>query len=114
MATQVFTDEELETLRRLPEIGREELFRFFALTPADVALVDPGRGRLCSRPVLVAVARFVPDDVPRPCGRRWCTWRSSLGWIRTCSARMGVGRRHDGSLAAVGAVSGVAASGCWS
>jgi hypothetical protein len=25
----VFTDEELESLRRFPEIGREELFRFF-------------------------------------------------------------------------------------
>jgi hypothetical protein len=27
----VFTDEELEGLRRFPEIGREELFRFFPL-----------------------------------------------------------------------------------
>ncbi len=70
MATQVFTDEELEGLRRFPEIGREELFRFFTLTPADVAFVDPGRGRgptdrlglavaLCSLPWL----GFVPDDV---------------------------------------------------
>jgi hypothetical protein len=25
----VFTDEELEALRRFPEIGRDELFRFF-------------------------------------------------------------------------------------
>lgn len=45
MAVQVFTDEELEGLRRFPEIGREELFRFFTLTPADVAFVAPGRGR---------------------------------------------------------------------
>lgn len=44
MATQVFTDEELEGLRRFPEIGREQLFRFFTLTPAEVAFVDPGRG----------------------------------------------------------------------
>jgi hypothetical protein len=28
-----------------PEIGREELFRFFTLDPADAAFVDPGRGR---------------------------------------------------------------------
>jgi hypothetical protein len=33
----VFTDEELEGLRRFPEIGREDLFRFFTLAPADVA-----------------------------------------------------------------------------
>lgn len=31
----MFTDEELEALRRFPEIGREELFRFFTLTPAE-------------------------------------------------------------------------------
>lgn len=70
MAVQVFTDEELEALRRFPEIGREELFRFFTLTPADAAFVDPGRGRgpadrlglavaLCSLPWL----GFVPDEV---------------------------------------------------
>jgi len=66
----VFTDEDLEALRRFPEIGREELFRFFTLTPADVAFIDPGRGRgpadrlglavaLCTLPWL----GFVPDDV---------------------------------------------------
>ncbi|MFD8563519.1 hypothetical protein ACWDOR_18925 [Streptosporangium canum] len=32
MATQVFADEELERLRGFPEIGRDELFRFFTLT----------------------------------------------------------------------------------
>ena len=40
----VFTDEELESLRRFPEIGREELFRFFTLTPADSAFIDPALG----------------------------------------------------------------------
>ena len=45
MATQVFADEELERLRGFPEIGRDELLRFLTLTPADVAFVDPGRGR---------------------------------------------------------------------
>lgn len=70
MAGAVFSDEELEGLRRFPEIDREELFRFFRLTPADVAFVDPGRGRgpadrlglavaLCTLPWL----GFVPDDV---------------------------------------------------
>ncbi|ONI90588.1 hypothetical protein ALI144C_02595 [Actinosynnema sp. ALI-1.44] len=29
----------------LPDIGRDELFRFFTLRPADLAFVDPGRGR---------------------------------------------------------------------
>ena len=68
MVAPVFTDEELEDLRRFPEIGREELFRFFTLAPADLAFVDPGRGpahrlglavALCSLPWL----GFVPDDV---------------------------------------------------
>ncbi len=70
MATQVFAEEELTRLRGFPEINREELFRFFTLAPADVAFVDPGRGRgpadrlglavtLCTLPWL----GFVPDDV---------------------------------------------------
>ena len=33
-STRVFADQELEALRKFPEIGREELFRFFTLTPA--------------------------------------------------------------------------------
>ena len=32
MATRVFADEELERLRGFPEIGRDELARFFTLT----------------------------------------------------------------------------------
>jgi hypothetical protein len=32
-------------MRKFPEIGRDELFRFFTLIPADIAFVDPGRGR---------------------------------------------------------------------
>ena len=70
MATRVLADEDLEALRGFPDIGREELARFFTLTPADVAFIDPGRGRgpadrvglavtLCSLPWL----GFVPDDV---------------------------------------------------
>lgn len=70
MVVQVFTDEELEGLRRFPEIGREELFRFFTLTPADVAFIDPCRGRGQSDRLGLAVAvctlpwlGFVPDEV---------------------------------------------------
>ena len=45
MATRVFADEELQRLREFPEISREELFRYFTLTPADLAFVAPqGRG----------------------------------------------------------------------
>jgi hypothetical protein len=66
----VFTDEELEGLRRFPEIGREDLFRFFTLAPADVAFVDPGRGRGPADRLGLAVAvcklpwlGFVADEV---------------------------------------------------
>ncbi|MCE7006388.1 hypothetical protein LWC34_26660 [Kibdelosporangium philippinense] len=48
-----------------PEIGRDELFRFFPLAPAEVAFVDPGRSRgpggparSGRGPVHVAVAGF--------------------------------------------------------
>jgi TnpA family transposase len=70
LVVPVFTNEDLKALRRFPEIGREELFRFFTLPPADVAFIDPGRGRgpadrlglavaLCTLPWL----GFVPDDL---------------------------------------------------
>lgn len=70
MATRVFADEELARLREFPEISREELFRFFTLTPSDTAFLTPGRGRgpgerpglavaLCTLPWL----GFVPDRV---------------------------------------------------
>lgn len=70
MATQVFAAEELARLREFPEVSREELFRFFTLTSADIAFVAPGRGRgpedqlglavaLCTLPWL----GFVPDKV---------------------------------------------------
>lgn len=69
MATRdVFTDEELDQLRRFPDISREELIRYFTLTPADEAFVVARHGaanrlgaavQLCSPPWL----GFVPDDV---------------------------------------------------
>ncbi|MGW3542650.1 Tn3 family transposase [Nocardia niigatensis] len=69
MATRVFADEELQRLREFPEISREELFRYFTLSPSDLAFVAPqGRGAsvrlglaviLCSLPWL----GFVPDKV---------------------------------------------------
>jgi hypothetical protein len=35
LATQVFADEEMDRLWGFPEIGRDELFRFFTLTPGS-------------------------------------------------------------------------------
>ncbi|WP_207944678.1 hypothetical protein [Actinomadura rubrisoli] len=37
--------EQLEQLRSFPEITRDELIKYFTLTPAAIAFVDPGRGR---------------------------------------------------------------------
>jgi TnpA family transposase len=69
VATRVFADEELARLREFPEISREELFRFFTLTPADTALVAP-RGRRAADRLGMAVVLctlpwlgFVPDKV---------------------------------------------------
>ena len=70
MATRLFSDAHLEQLRSFPDIDRDQLIRFFTLTPADVAFADPGRGRgpadrlglavqLCTLPWL----GFVPDEV---------------------------------------------------
>lgn len=70
MATRVFADEELARLREFPEISREELFRFFTLTPSDIAFLTPGRGRGPAERLGLAVALctlpwagFVPDRV---------------------------------------------------
>src|ERR1035438_7805751 len=70
MASRPFSDDQLEALKGFPDIDKDELIRFFTLTPADVAFVDPGRGRgpadrlglavqLCTLPWL----GFVPGDV---------------------------------------------------
>lgn len=68
MATQVFSDAELERLRGFPDIDRDELVRFFTLTPSDETFIRSHRGagnrlglavQLCTLPWL----GFVPDDV---------------------------------------------------
>ncbi|WP_150136201.1 DUF4158 domain-containing protein [Streptomyces hyaluromycini] len=69
MATRVFSDEELEGLRSFPAIGKDELIRYFTLTPADEAFLRKFRR---SQNVLGAAVQlstlpwlgFVPDDVP--------------------------------------------------
>jgi hypothetical protein len=68
MATRVFSEEELDWLRRFPEISREELIRFVTLTDADELFARSHRGpanvfgvavQLCTLPWL----GFVPDEV---------------------------------------------------
>jgi Domain of unknown function (DUF4158) len=70
VAARLFSDDQLDQLRSFPDIGKDDLIRYFTLTGADVAFVDPGRGRgpgdrlgfavqLCTLPWL----GFVPDEV---------------------------------------------------
>jgi TnpA family transposase len=73
LATQFFSDEQMERLRSYPDIGREELIRFFTLTAKELGFIDNlerggGRGpaarlglavQLCTLPWL----GFVPEDV---------------------------------------------------
>jgi Domain of unknown function (DUF4158) len=70
VSEKVFSREQYEQLRSFPEISRDELFRYFTLTPADVAFVDPGAGRGPGDRLGMAVQLatlpwlgFVPDDV---------------------------------------------------
>jgi Domain of unknown function (DUF4158) len=66
----VFPEDQLERLRTFPGIGRDDLIRYFTLTRADVAFLDPGRGRGPADRLGLAVALatlpwlgFVPDEV---------------------------------------------------
>jgi hypothetical protein len=45
VAARMFSEGQLDQLRSFPGIGRDDLIRYFTLTQADVAFVDPGRGR---------------------------------------------------------------------
>src|SRR6266699_1929781 len=45
MAARMFSEDQLEQLRSFPDIGKDDLIRYFTLTPADIAFVDPGHGR---------------------------------------------------------------------
>ncbi len=70
MSEKMFSREQYEQLRSFPEISRDELFRYFTLTSADVAFVDPGAGRGPADRLGLAVQLstlpwlgFVPDDV---------------------------------------------------
>lgn len=89
VATRMFADEELERLRGFPEISREELFRYFTLTSADLAFVDPGRGRGPAERLGLAIALctlpwlgFVPDRLVTAPPGRWPASPSSCGSTR--------------------------------
>jgi len=128
LASQVFAGEELERLRGFPEIGRDELFRFFTLTSADVAFVDPGRGcgpadrlglavALCTLPWLgVRAGQGVGgtagggDEVGRPVGcrpGRWHTLVELFGrsgriiWPPRRVARGAISHRHSSQAMSV-------------
>src|SRR4051794_7385090 len=69
MSTRFLSDEQVEQLRSFPDIGREELIKYFTLTPREHGFLDaPGRGadarvglalQLCTLPWL----GFIPDDL---------------------------------------------------
>ncbi|TDD13150.1 DUF4158 domain-containing protein [Nonomuraea diastatica] len=74
MSTRFRSHEQLERLRSFPDIGREELIKYFTLTSREHAFLDaPGRGpearlglavQLCTLPWL----GYIPDnlqEVPR-------------------------------------------------
>src|SRR5712692_174671 len=70
VATRLFSDDQLDHLRSFPDIGKDDLIRYFTLTGSDVAFVDPGRGRGPGDRLGLAVQLstlpwlgFVPDDV---------------------------------------------------
>jgi hypothetical protein len=66
----MFSEDQLEQLRSFPDISKDDLIRYFTLTPADIAFVDPGRGRGPADRLGLAVQLstlswlgFVPDEV---------------------------------------------------
>jgi TnpA family transposase len=70
MSERMFSDDQLEQLRSFPDIGRDDLIRYFTLAPSDLAFIDPGRGRGPTDRLGLAVQLstlpwlgFVPDDV---------------------------------------------------
>jgi hypothetical protein len=99
MATRLFSDDQVQALKAFPDIDKDDLIRFFTLTPAHVAFVDPGRGRgptdrlglavqLCALPWL----GFVPDEVSTAPPVVVDRLAQRLGYIRRFSPGMGVGQ----------------------
>ncbi|GIH97779.1 hypothetical protein Psi01_84090 [Planobispora siamensis] len=89
MSEKILSEEQMEQLRSFPEISSDELIRYFTPTTADVAFVDPGRGRgpvdrlgmlvqLCTLPWL----GFVPDEVAAAPAAAVARLAERLGWAR--------------------------------
>src|SRR2546423_644449 len=77
VATRLFSDDQLDQLRSFPDIGTDDLIRYFTLTGADVAFVDPGHGRgpgdrlgLPARLRTLPGLGFVPDGGSAEAARR--------------------------------------------
>jgi hypothetical protein len=70
VGSRLFSDDQLEALKGFPDIDKDELIRFFTLTPADVVFVDPGRGRGPADRLGLAVQSFPVDPSAEwaPCG----------------------------------------------
>jgi Tn3 transposase DDE domain len=91
VATRLSSDDQLEQPQSFPGIGKDDLIRFFTLAPADVAFVDPGRGR---GPATVSAFRSSSARCPglgscrmrwlRRRRSRWRGWRSAWAWIWAC------------------------------
>lgn len=93
MATRMFSEDQLEQLRSFPDISKDDLIRYFTLTPADIAFVDLGRGRGPADRLGFAVQLstlpwlgFVPDEVTAapPVAVARLAQRLGLDWGETC------------------------------
>ena len=95
----MFSWEQYEQWRSFPEISRDELVRYFTLTSADVAFVDPGAGRgpadrlgLSVQLSTLPLLGFVPDDVASAPPVAVARLAEQLGLDPGCCAATGSGR----------------------
>ena len=100
MSEKMFSREQYEQLRSFPEISRDELFRYFTLTPADAAFVDPGAGRgpgdrlgMAFQLATLPWLGFVPDDVASAPPAAVARLAERLGLDPGALRGMGGGRR---------------------
>ncbi|WP_206061017.1 DUF4158 domain-containing protein [Nonomuraea basaltis] len=92
---------QLERFRSYPDIGHDDLIRYFTLAPADVAFIDPGRGRGPTDRLGLAVQLatlpwlgFVPDEVSSAPAVAVARLAERLGVVSTVlSRRPGAGPR---------------------
>jgi hypothetical protein len=85
LATQFFSDEQMERLRSYPDIGREELIRFFTLTRKDLGFIDNldrggGRGPAARLGLAVQLCTLPRGWVSCPMTSGRCRRRRCFGW----------------------------------